>query len=829
MRWVKGTGLVALSIALTVLLSQSLGPLPALLPLLNPGQGVWGTAGAALQPPPGSLNLKGLIAPVTVVYSAGDVPHIFARNNHDLFLVQGYLEAENRLLEMDLMRREGEGLLSQVLGPSALPTDKTNLQEGLLVGAQRTEATMRQNPQGRAALSDLQAFSQGVNLLASQEAANHQLPMFFQLLGYQPATWTPLDSLVIQEYMEKDLSMDSTPLDMAVLAHHLGTPAAEALLPVLPPNPQSPYDPGPYPAAATAPLPTQAVSLATANSAEAALQTLASGRPLFAGLMQGFDMSNNWAVDGTLTQSGKPILAGDPHLDLTLPSIWYEIQLNDPHFDVSGVALPGTPGVLIGHNQNVAWSLTDTQDQQTFYYVEKTSPSHPGAYLFGGQWVPFQNRTYQIPVKGQKPLSYTVHWTNNGPLLTSGANPIAMDWTGDLASQDFVTVLLLDQAKNLQDYKQALSFWSCPVHNFAFADTSGDIALMAPGFYAQFSHGNPALPMDGSGPDEWTGSIPFSQVPQEINPPWHFIWSANQRPVTAQYPYYIGTSFDGFDPGYRADTIKAFLANPQNQPFTVATMERLQGDNQDHLAQILAPYIVQAGKSLGLTGPVGQEVAAFANWQGTMTENSVQASIYYFFLNHYVEDTFGPWWTYRKVPVKQYPDLQLNGDFTPLVEDLETWTEKNTPSPWFNDPLTGETRTRDQVMAQALKDALKEMTSQLGSDPTRWRWGRIHSRIFDSLTGVAALARGPYPSSGDFYTPNAAQPSLTATHGPSWRMIVDLGNFPGSVAIYPGGQSENPLSPYYADGLPLWLNFRYRPLVFLSTPPQGSATTVYQP
>lgn len=829
MRLLRALLLLASAALVTVALSIPLGPLPALMPLLNPGQGVWSAAGQAAAAEGGTMQLSGLTRPVTVTWSTGQVPHVFAKDDHDLFFMQGYLEASNRLFQMDAMRREGEGTLAAILGKPALRNDEQFLSYGLLVGAQRTLHAMRQDRAGRAALADLQAYSDGVNLRIAQDEQAHSLPLLFDLLGYRPAPWTPLDSLVVQEDMQENLSLNLTALDMAVLVQRFGPQLANALSPLMPPNPQHPYDPGPYAKPALAPTPPVAVGGKLADAAAALAGRARSTASLFAGAFQGIEMSNNWVVGGQLTASGKPLLAGDPHLDLTLPSIWYELQLEDPHFDVAGVSIPGTPGILIGHNRQIAWSLTDTESQSTFFYVERVNGRRPTAYFFQGAWHPLTWHRYVLQVQGGQPVHYSVPWTNNGPILTADGQTVAMDWTGQMASQDVTALLAVDRAQDWQQFKQALLPWNNPPHNFIFADKAGNIGIIAPGFYPVFPKGvEPWLPMNGSGGAEWIGRIPERAVPQAYDPPSHFLWSANQRPVAANYPYYIGTAWNWFSNGYRADTIYNFLADPKNRPFTVAKMEELQSDNQDALALQMAPLIARAGRELGLSGSVGKAVADLGSWNGTMERSSIQATIYYAFWQAYMQDTFGPLWRHAKVPVTKDPDLAISDALTPLVEDLQVSTLDGAPAPWLVDPVTHKLRTTDALMRSALTDALHTLSQHLGPDPATWRWGRMHKRLFASLSGLSALARGPYASGGDPNTPDAAEPGLVATSGPSWRMVVDLGNLSASQAIYPGGQSENPVSPAYADFLPYWLSYRYLPFAW-ATSPAAATRSVYTP
>ena len=827
MRLWRAVGLLALAVLVSLVLSVPLGPLPALLPLLNPAQGVWSAAGQAVAAPGTSEHLPGLRQAVTVTWSRGYVPHVFARSDHDLFFMQGYLEAQDRLFQMDAMRREGEGTLAAILGKAALASDEQFLSYGLLVGAQRTMRAMQGSPAGRRALRDLQAYSAGVNLRIRQDEASGTLPLLFHLLAYRPAPWTPLDSLVVQEDMQENLSLTLTPLDMAVLVHHLGPQLANAIMPLVPPNPQEPYDPGPYTKAAMAPLPPVSVGRGLATAAADIAGRAHQTASLFAGAFAGIEMSNNWVVGGQLTATGKPLLAGDPHLSLTLPSIWYEVQLEDPRYDVDGVSIPGTPGILIGHNREIAWSLTDTESQSTFFYVERLNRArHPTAYLFDGRWHPLRYRTYVLHVQGGGTVRYSVPWTNNGPVLTADGQTVAMDWTGQLASQDVTALLAVDRAQNFGQFKQALGPWSNPPHNFVFADRAGNIGIIAPGFYPIFPAGTrPWLPMDGSGGAEWIGRIPASAVPQAYNPPSHFLWSANQRPVAADYPYYIGTAWDWFSNGYRADTIHAYLANPRNRPFTVAKMEALQNDNQDYLAVRLAPLVAEAGQAIGLQGAVGRAVGSLRGWSGEMDQGSVQASIFYTFWQDYLRAAFDPWWRFAKVPVKSDPDLAIDDGLTPLTEDLQVATLDHAPAAWLADPATHRLRTTSALMQQALREAVASLARRLGPNPAHWQWGRLHARLFASLSGLPALARGPYPSGGDPNAPDAAEPGLVATAGPSWRMVVDLADLAASQAVYPGGQSENPLSPDYANFLPDWLHGRYVRFTWAQSPVAGERTT----
>src|SRR5438477_2237131 len=387
---------VVVSAALLYVSCFGAGPLPALGPAFNPETGSWTMGADAASYGTQTLHLDGLQKPAKVVLEANGTAHINAASDHDLFLAVGYVHAKFRLFQMDLLRRQGEGRLSEVLGrgkdDDVLNSDRFELQLGLLPTAQKEWAQLPKDNPSRIAIL---AYAQGVNGRIEEAKRTQQLPAMFTLLGYQPKPWTPIDSLVVKGDMTQTLNFTDTPLVMALLAKSLGPDLVSKWFPVLPPNPQSPYDPGPYPAQPkVAPLPAPQISGAEAVAAADVYQRLAS---LPAGLVATGGASNNWAVAGSRSASGGALLAGDPHLHLTLPAIWYQLTMDSPRYHVAGGSIPGTPVVLIGHNQHIAWSLTDAQNQQTFYYSEVEDAAHPGQYLWNGSWRRYDTASYQIP------------------------------------------------------------------------------------------------------------------------------------------------------------------------------------------------------------------------------------------------------------------------------------------------------------------------------------------------------------------------------------------------------------------------------------------------
>ena len=769
--------LAALAVSAAVLYTAffGAGPLPSLGPAFNPVTGAWTmAAGASISAL--TLHLAGLEQPVKVTLEADGTTHIVAQSDHDLFLATGYMHARFRLFQMDLLRRQGAGRLSEVVGKAALDSDRFELQLGLL----RTSQAEWAAASSRSRLAGL-AYAQGVNDRISEAEASHQLPAMFTLLGYQPKPWTPIDSLIVKGDMTQTLNFTDTPLVMALLNKSLGADLTAQLFPVIPPNPQSPYDPGPYPPGAS-PAPIGAFSEVTDREAVAAADAYQRLASLPAGLVATGGDSNNWAVAGSRSSSGGALMAGDPHLHLTLPAIWYQLTMDSPSYHVSGVSIPGTPVVLIGHNQHISWSLTDAQNQQTFFYLEHEDAAHPGQYFWKDAWHTYKTVSYDIPVLGGPTDHLTAKLSVHGPVITERGQTTSVWWAGNIPSQDLDVLLGIDQASNYQQFRDALRGWYSPTHNFVYADDQGNIGLISAGYYPQFAGGRPWLPMPGTGEDDVTGTIPFDNIPQRYNPPDGIIWSANQRQVTPDYPYYVGTASNFFDPGYRANEIHRVLS--QGGKLGAADMMALQTDTRDFLASEIVPILVQKL-------PASPEKDLLASWDYRMEINSPAATIWWNFWQTYIAQTFDPVWKAKGVTVK----------LSEVSDALGQYLESKA--------LAGEVQPAD--FQTAFTATVTMLTRQLGSDPSTWTWGRVHQRVIENLAQVTGLDYGPRPDRGDANTPLAA-PDFPSSHGPSWRMVVDWGA--GTFqAIYPGGQSENPASAWYDDRVETWFDGKYKPML----------------
>jgi penicillin amidase len=790
------------------------GPLPALGPAFNPTTGAW-TMALDASITNDTLHLAGLRRPVTITLEKDGTAHVVAQTDHDLFLAVGYLHARFRLFQMDLLRRQGEGRLSEVVGKAALDSDRFELQLGLLRTAQQEFNAVAPDSRSRQAID---AYTQGVNDRISEAEATHQLPAMFTLLGYQPKPWTPIDSLIVKGDMTQTLNFTDTPLVMALLAKSLGPAVTAGWFPILPPNPQSPYDPGPYPAQPTvAPIASaSSVTDAAAIAAGDIHQRLASLPP---GLVATGGASNNWAVGGAKSASGGALLAGDPHLHLTLPAIWYQLTMDSPGYHVSGVSIPGTPVVLIGHNQHIAWSLTDAQNQQTFFYLEHEESAHPGQYYWNGAWQRYKTASYDIPVLGGATEHLTVKLSVHGPVITERGQTTSVWWAGNIPSQDLDVLLGIDQASDYESFREALRGWYSPTHNFVYADDKGNIGMISAGYYPQVKGGQPDLPMPGTGQFDVIGTIPFDDIPQVYNPPDGIIWSANQRQVTAGYPYYIGSASNFFDPGYRANEIHRVLS--QDRKLTAADMMALQTDTRDYLASEMVPILLQAI-------PISPARELLATWDYRMEVNSPAATIWWTFWQTYIAQTFDPWWKAKNVKVNR---SELNDALGQYLEEKALMGSVVRPPSGSPVPTcpSGTQCLRfllDADFQKAFQSTVDTLSKQLGPDPNTWTWGRVHQRVLENLAQIPGLNYGPRADRGDANTPLAA-PDFPSAHGPSWRMVVDWGT--GSFSgIYPGGQNENPASSWYENRVDTWWNGQYAPMLRATDAVSASGTITWR-
>lgn len=838
------------------------GQIPKTPPLgvtFDPATGVWRMVAGAATVHNERIHSPFVERGASIRFNATGIPTITAQQTSDAMFAEGYATARFRLLQLDLERRLGEGQLSAVVGKAGLASDELQLTLGLTRTAQAEWHALPAHSELR---TMLESYAGGINRAIADMEATNTLPTAMRLLDYRPAPWSPIDTLVIEGDLNYDLDYTTSPADMALLEQSLGAKRTAAWFPVTPSTPQAPYDLGPYKKDSLAPIPalipgtspTPGVASVTASTASLStknqsrvVETLSSPQQgVAATLMKWlattsaqihqYGASNNWAVAPSRTASGQTILENDPHLVQTLPSIWYQVVVHTPQIQLSGVEVPGIPGILLGRSQHVAWGMTDTQNQATLLYRERVSQNNSHFYWWKGQWHTFRTVRYMIHVAGGTTIPYTVKISVHGPQLKLPGGTFSVWWAGAMPNHDLAAITGLWTAKNTTQVRTALRNWGAANMNVVYADDQGNIGIAANGIYPQVAHGTPWLPLSGTGADDVIGTIPASQIPHVDNPSQGFVVSANERPVTSAYPYYIGTVYDFFDPGYRALTISAALA--KNSSVTSRDVASLQTSVSDHLAVNLLPLLVRvvsAAHRQDATDRVA--LRALQNWNGDMTATSAAAALYYTWLNHYAHDVFGPWWTAMKVPVAKDSYLKITPTTNAaMAEDLQSWTlQSQTGLPPRTSAFalpSGRVRTPASVMVQAFDESVAALSKKLGS-VARWQWSSLQSRQFASLTGAPALGYGPRGSGGDAFTPNAADGFPVANQGPSWREIIALGKprkgttAQPSLGVYPGGQSENPLSSWYETWVTTWWNGQLVPLSDpLTMPPHGVTWTV---
>jgi penicillin G amidase len=571
------------------------------------------------------------------------------------------------------------------------------------------------------------------------------------------------------------------------------------------------------PAGPAVPAPSTPAAI-PASEAAAAAAVLAQTDAL-PGAVHRYPDSNAWAANGPLVTGAASMLAGDPHLLQTVPSIWYQAALSAPGLAVTGVTVPGLPGVLIGHNAHIAWSLTDTQNQATFFYTEQTSKTHPGQYFWRNAWRPMRQVHYSIPVHGSAPVPLTVDLTVHGPVMTRSGQTTSVDWMGNIPSPDIAVILAVTRAHDFAQFRSALAGWGAPSQNFVYADDNGNIGAISAGYYPLVRHGDPWLPMPGTGADDVAGMIPYASVPQVYDPPGHLVATANQRPVGPTYPYYIGTSANFFDPGYRASQIYRSLRGQSR--LGPAGFAAVQLGLTDPLARQIVPRLLAALRGGHLTAQQSAAAALLDRWNGTMAQGSAAAAVWWTFWGDYLNAVFGPWWKAARVPVRQdRPGLAVSPQQFSLDEVLASWTSQDQANSAFSPP--GTHRTAPAVMRAAFATAVAHLSATLHGTPSGWAWGRLHTREFPSVTQAPALGYGPRASGADSWTVDAADGGLVSHQGPSWRMIVAWTGAATATGegVYPGGQSENPASQWYEDQMADWWNGRY-----LTMPPAGGYPT----
>ncbi len=819
-----GTILATIVLAGTLFVAaRPAGPLPALGPLLDPVRGVWSNSWLSSMPASEGVVLPGMTAETRVVYDDRAVPHIFASNTEDAYRALGYAVARDRLFQIELQGRAGAGTLTALVGPAALPVDRDTRRSGMPRAAEnRLKLLDQTSPQFRL----MQAYVDGANAYIGA-LAPAQYPIEYKLLGHAPKKLTVLDVMHLFNRMGATLASSRNEFEHLAASSRVGRAAADALFPVHSPivEPIEPSGlsaprldatfippPGPPDSSSYAMLQSsgrnggdwRALNFNYPDNLTGEVGTTAEAiRSFVAGSSRSDDAvgSNNWAVSPWRSAGSRAILAGDPHLELTLPSIWYEVHLVvADSLDVYGVTIPGLPGVVIGFSQAAAWTFTNTGADVMDYYVETVDDSvSPTRYALDGTWRPIERREEKFWGPYGKLLQVdTLRFNHRGPIRKVGSRWISTRWTVLEATRDYEAFDAAARATSASELLDVMAMsYRAPAQNILAADTGGNIAIRSTGRF-------PLRPGDGRGDhlrdgsmssSDWVGDWPVADYPQSLNPTQGFLASANQEPFDPVFqPRYFGANWER---PWRAIRINTLLQ--ADSSITPDRMRQFQADPGSARADVFVPAFIAASAATTEAGNGDARASQAANllgeWDRRYTLDNRRAVLF--------EEAM------RQLARRLWDELTPDpGDSTAfdiaLPSDMMIAALMADPSNvWWDDRRTPRTEQRDQLLSAVLASSLDSTIKRYGNpDSDKWIWSNVRHANIRHLLGIAAFSRLEIPVPGGSGT---LWPSTgNGGHGPSWRMVVELSTPRKAWAIYPGGQSGDPLSPRYDDRIAKW-------------------------
>lgn len=742
----------------------------------------------------GTEQVTGLNHSVKVYRDSFGVPHIFAQNEADLFFAMGYVVSQDRLWQMDLNRRAATGTLSEIFGTRTLETDKLIRTLGLPKIA--NQLTVNISAQAK---EILMAYTAGINAFIHHH--EHRLPNEFALLRYKSRPWKIEHSLAYQRLMAWSLEM-AWRVDpvFGELAAKVGDKKLVEILPDYPDN---------DPAIIKAYYSEFSKLQKTINDIAQNLLSLTG----FFGIGMG---SNSWIVAGDHTNTGKPMLANDPHLVLQNPSIWYEIHLTAPGIDCYGVSLPGIPGIIMGQNQSIAWGLTNAMADGCDFFIEKINPVSQDQYLYQEKWHDTEKSEEEIFIQDQPPCTLITRSTHHGPIISDlhpalkdSSKVVSLKWNGYLMSDEVLAFAKIMKAKNWAEFIAGLQYFSIPTQNYIFADVAGNIGYYCAGSIPIRFQGSGLLPQPGWINDfEWKDSIPFERLPHLFNPISGLIITANHKVIDDNYPYFISTYWE---PPYRAQRIKEFLT--RKPKLSTDDFKKIQIDQYSKHAQFLIPFILQVMPTLDLNSKIHQYLYnELKKWDFNLNAQSVAPTIFEIFLIKLFKNIFLD----EMGDTLFYHFLELPNIPIRVTDNLLT----KGASQWFDNVATPDTiETLPDIIKQTLEETFQHLESNSDHTIYNLRWGNVHTLTFEHALGkTKPLDRlfniGPFPAGGSCTSINNASYALTQNNfkvivGPSMRQIMDLSNRKNSIIVITTGQCGHPLSKHYKDQTPLWLNGRY--------------------
>ncbi len=761
-----------LTVLVVFVLNRPLGTVPALGRLLDPMNGCWRSAEPTDKDFSADIILKGVNAPVKVWFDKDLKAHIRASNDHDLYYAQGYVHAYFRLWQMDLQIRAAWGRICEIMGEKALEYDRTQRRKGMVYGAEQSLSAIEAEPHTKQMLD---AYTAGINAYI-KSLQYKDLPLEYKLMNFKPEPWENIKSALLLKYMADDLTGYTEDLQLTLLRDAL-SPEIFAQL---------------YPERDSTSTPV--IPVGTEHAKPLFEASVPSGN-IWGHLTSGdFEKeeekndgkgSNNWAVSGARTKSGAPILANDPHLGLNLPSLWFEIQLQAPGINTYGASLPGAPGVVIGFTDSISWGLTNNyRDVKDFYTVEFIKGNRT-TYLFAGRKANFTSRIEHIDIKGGTSFDDTVLYTVQGPVMYDEKfhgkekilKPLAMAWMAHRPSNELYSVYMLNRSNNYEQFVNAIMGFHCPAQNFIYADKSGNIALWGQGQFINKWKDQGRYVMNGTeNSTRWGAEIPTAQNPHALNPPQGYLSSANQTTTDANYPYW----YNGYFYQFRAWRINQQLSTMNAA--TVQDMFKLQQDTYSILASKTLPVMLQY-----VSGKNDKYVGELRKWNYELSAESIAASAYQVWWSFF----YGNMWEHvsGSMPLPLNPSAERTMQFmisnSPLLKDMPAVVAKS---------------------YQQAVDSLSRAEKKFGN-----KWYQVKNTTINHLAKLPAFSYEGLNVGGWGNVVNAVKHN----HGPSWRMVVQMTAETDAYGVYPGGQSGNPGSKYYATFIDKWAKGEYQKLLFL--------------
>jgi len=755
------------------------------------------------------IEAVGLQQAVDIHWDPYGVPYLYAESEPDLYFSIGYVHAQDRLWQLTLAQLMAEGRFSEFLGEPFIEIDKHQRTLGIWKTA---EAIIQESsPQ---IISKLKSYADGINAFVSQN--RDKLPIEMTLLDLSPLEWTPTHSVAISRLMAWDQNIQwKSEIALALLAAEIGESRVDQLLP------------GQYSRGISSINPAAKKSIASVKNnfleTDKAIKKVMQNSGSAIG-------SNAWAVNGSRTVNGKPLLAGDPHMGLSIPGNWYELHASTPDFSITGATIPGAPFVILGQNEHLAWSITNMMADDTDFYLIQNNPTNADQYVAdtSNGIAVYEDYTWQqeiIRVKDSDDVFFRIPHTRHGPIINNvhpdgeniGVNPVAMRWNGHDVSHEMQSMYEMNRAESLEDFTQALSLFGSPVMNFIYADSDNNIARIGAGrLPVRFE--DAITFREGWDPDQdWNEWIPFERLPREINPESGYVANANNRVVTDTSPYYIGRFWASDS---RISRIEFLIE--ENDSMNINTMQIMQSDIFSEHAAELTEVLLPLLRNSQQDNEFETVLTYLENWDFRYRVNSTAATIFdLFFLK--LSD---------RILSQDIPEELMEGiyrlEYIPVRMMKEILTDG---SSYFNIANEETEQFRLNTVRAAMTETIEQLTNQLGSEAFSWRWESVHTlTLRPPLLGEISdnpespetlglivrnlLSKGPYPVSGHGMTINKGEYSwnnpFAVTLGPSIRRIIDFSETYRSLSVLPTGQSGNPLSANYGDQTDMWLDGRYR-------------------